>query len=152
MSDSGSLRTVDGCLKRAVSIKNTAKLLHNQGDDWFAVCYFYAAYHIVRAAIMADPIFDDPERLKAASPFLVPEDRFVTAHKGRVSKGVPRQFGVNDVVTALYGDIAAQYVRLHMASVEVRYQEGLRGIHRDSVVTDYEAIVTAYNEGRLVAS
>jgi hypothetical protein len=150
MSTSGSLQTVDACLERAVAIKTTAKLLHNQGDDWFAVCYFYAAYHIVRAAIMADPIFTDLGRLQQKSPHLTLGDRLATAHKGRVVSGSPRQLGVNDLVKILYPQIAAEYERLHIASVEVRYGEGLRGIHRDSVVEDYESIVTAYNEDGLV--
>lgn len=151
MSDNG-IRTTEGCLKRAVVMKTTAELLLNQGDDWFAVCYFYAAYHTVRAAIMADPVFDNVGRLTAFAPWLVPADRFVTAHKARVAPNSPRKAGVNDVVTLLYPHIAAEYVRLHMASVEVRYQEGLRAIHRDSAVKDFHAVRDAYLEGRLISA
>ncbi|MFJ2535844.1 hypothetical protein [Microbacterium maritypicum] len=133
-------------------MKQTAELLWNQGDDWFAVCYFYAAYHMARAAIMTDPIFDDLTKLQAKASWLTLEDRYVTAHQGRVVSGQPRKAGVNDVVRLLYPGIAAQYIRLHMASVEVRYQEGLRAIHRDSAEQDFLAVQAAYLERRLIAA
>ncbi|MBQ3357362.1 MAG: hypothetical protein IJG47_00510 [Microbacterium sp.] len=146
-----SIRTEEGCLKRAVSMKRTAELLWNQGDDWFAVCYFYSAYHMARAAIMTDPIFEDLARLQKKALWLTLEDRYVTAHQGRVTPGQPRKAGVNDVVRLLYPDIAAEYVRLHMASVEVRYQEGLQAIHRNSAEQDFLAVQSAYLERRLIA-
>ena len=148
----GSIRTEQGCLTRAISMQQTAELLWNQGDDWFAVCYFYAGYHTVRAAIMTDPIFDDLSRLQAKAAWLTIEDRYASAHQGRVAKGQPRKAGVNDIVRLLYPDIAAEYVRLHMASVEVRYQEGLRAIHRESAKQDFVAVRSAYLERRLIAA
>lgn len=81
----GRIRTEEGCLQRALSMKRTAELLWNQGDDWFAVCYFYSAYHMARAAIMTDPIFDALSKIQAKAPWLMLEDRYVTAHQGRVA-------------------------------------------------------------------
>lgn len=147
-----SIRTERGCLERAVSMQETAELLLNQGDDWFAVCYFYSAYHMARAAIMTDPIFENLGQLQRKASWLIPEDRYVTAHQGRVGAGGSRAAGINDVVKILYPHIAAQYVRLHMASVEVRYQAGLRAIHRESVVNDFAAVRTAYLERKLIAT
>lgn len=133
-----------------MAIKESAVVLRNQGDEWYAVCFFYAAYHMVKAALIEDPVFDDLARLQGINSNLVPDDRFATRHHGFIQVST-RVMGINDIVRALYPEIAAEYVRLHMASIEVRYGTGLGVISQASVDEDYEAVVTAYREFRLRA-
>ena len=150
MSAVSALRTPGDCLRRAVAIKASAKHLLEVGDEWFAVCYFYSAYHTVKAAFIEDPVFDDINRLTTLDRFLILEDRYATSHHGRVSNGV-RRMGVNDIVTRLYPAVGAEYVRLHMASIAVRYGRGLGVISASSVRADYDAVVDYYAMGKMVA-
>lgn len=146
-----SLQTIQACLQRAVTIKETAERLRAEGDEWFAVCYFYTAYHTVKAALLEDPVFDDLNRLSRINRFLIMEDRYATSHHGRVLREGGRRMGVNDIVTALYPAISVEYVRLHMASVDVRYKSGLGAIAAQSVVADYDAVISAYQSAELKA-
>jgi len=148
MSDGAAIKTAKGCLERAVSIKTTAERLWNAGDEWFAVCYFYAAYHTVKAAFIEDPVFDNLGELQNVNKFLILNDRFATRHHGYVSGG-SRVMGVNDIVKELYPQVAVEYVRLHMASIAVRYGTGLGVIAPDSVIRDYETVIGAYTRGEL---
>jgi hypothetical protein len=148
MSSAPANPTAQACLKRAIAAQVTGKMLREAGDEWFAVCYFYAAYHTVKAAFIEDPVFDDVARLAAKSPHLIMEDRFAESHHGRVNFGT-RRLGVNDIVAKLYPDIAVEYVRLHMASMAVRYQQGLGAISVQSVMDDYETVISAYQAGAL---
>lgn len=93
------------------------------GDSWAAVCYFYSAFHLARAAITTDPIWDDFAALKEAHQDLMPQDQGVTAHN--VRRGGDRRFGLNDVVRLLYPEIGVTYLHLHGASVGVRYEKGI---------------------------
>lgn len=148
-----SLATAHDCLKRAVSIKNSAKGLLAANNEWHAVCYFYAAYHTVKAAFIEDAVFDSPKDLVAISPSLIMGDRFATSHKGYVGpKERGRKLGVNDIVRLIYPDIAADYVLLHVASIDVRYGAGLTTIASPTVVASYDAVVAAYSSGKLKAS
>lgn len=140
--------SLQGCLERAVSIKETARSLRSADDEWFAVCYFYAAYHTVKAALLEDPLFEDPAALSTRSRHLTPDDRYATHHQARLGKG-PRKLGVNDIVRVLYPNIAVEYVRLHMASIDVRCNSGLTTIAGSSVEADYEALIAAYVGGHL---
>jgi len=95
--------------------------------EWAAVCLFYAAYHLMRAALTSDAIFDEPTRLSRISPQLTPADRSTARHKGRKSTSNGREWGINELVFLLYRPLAGDYDRLHQASIDVRYGQGLRG-------------------------
>jgi hypothetical protein len=147
-----SLQSVEDCLKRAVAIKDSAKALLATGDEWHAVCYFYAAYHTVKAALIEDDVFDDARRLVSISPNLAISDRFAKSHQGYLGQsGRGRKLGVNDIVKLIYPQIAIEYVRLHMASVDVRYGHGLKIITSNFAVEDYTHIIEAYQAGALRA-
>jgi len=92
------------------------------GDEWSTVCYFYAAYHIVKHALTTDPVFQDSSALIAIHPQLTHRDRYVGRHHGR---RLPGEWGVNDLVLKLYPAAVPAYERLHQASIAVRYQAGL---------------------------
>lgn len=98
-------------------------LRESAGDSWAGVCYFYSAFHLARAAISTDPIWDDFVAMKRAHPDLMPRDQGTTAHK--VRKGDERRFGVNDLVRTLYPEIGVAYLHLHGASNGVRYGKGI---------------------------
>lgn len=100
--------------------------LAEAGDEWAAVCYFYAAYHRVKAALLDDVVFDDPESCFAKHVDLIPDDRYTSRHKARRRTSAGREWGINDLVTLLYRGAAATYDKLHQASIDVRYQSGLR--------------------------
>jgi hypothetical protein len=150
MSSSPSIRTAVKCVERADAFQMSAGKLHAAGDEWFAVCYFYAAYHLVRAAFIADPVFDSIKALAEIDGRLVMEDRFIERHQGRVD-GRTRTLGVNDVVRMLYPAITVEYRRLHAASIAVRYSEGLRTIAPATVLADYAVVRGAYDAGKLRA-
>lgn len=145
-----SLRTTAQCLDRADRARATAESLLRADDEWFAVTYFYSAYHLVKAAFIEDPVFDAPDDLTGRDQRLGPEDRFVTRHQGSIDDS-GRTLGVNDVVQSLYPGIAIEYYRLHMASRYVRYGSGLGVITAASVVDDYGVIRDAWDSGLLRA-
>lgn len=93
------------------------------GDSWAAVCYFYSAFHLARAAISTDPIWDDFGSMKAVHQDLLPRDQGTTAHN--VRRNGDRRFGLNDLVRILYPPIGIAYLHLHGASVGVRYEKGI---------------------------
>jgi len=96
-------------------------------EGWAAVCYFYAAYHLIRASLINDPVFDDPTMLSRVRPELAPEDRNTSRHNGRKKTMNGREWGVNELVSLLYKPLVKDYERLHQASIDVRYNAGLRG-------------------------
>jgi hypothetical protein len=145
-----ALRTAQLCLERAVAMKEAAERLADADEEWAAVCYFYSAYHTMKAAFIEDPVFDDPTRLSTFSTSLIPDDRYVTHHRGRMGSG-PRKLGVNDIVQALYPKIAPHYIRLHMASIAVRYENGLAPLKLDSVRADFLTVMDAYTKRLLTA-
>jgi len=58
---------------------------------------------------------------------LLPQDRDTTRHKGRKNSPAGREWGVTELVLVLYDQqVAAAYEKLHHASIEVRYDDGLR--------------------------
>ncbi|GAB3092279.1 hypothetical protein [Isoptericola nanjingensis] len=135
-------------LERAERHKVVGDALAEAGDEWAAVCYFYAAYHLMRHALRTDPIFDDPTRLAAVSPDLAPELREVARHQGR--RGATREYGVNDLVRLLYGNETAKvYGRLHYASIAVRYEDGLRGKPLGQLREELDTIRLAHAQGQL---
>lgn len=149
---SKALDTVDKCVARANAFVLTAESLHDDGDEWAAVCYFYASYHLMRAAFIADPIFDSVARLNAADSRFTLADRFVAMHRGR--KGdKERKPGVNDIVSKLYPTISFEYLELHQWSVNVRYNEGLEpSASLDDAKTYYERIRRAFDSDSLKAA
>lgn len=123
---------------RARYHREAGSALHESADhQWAAVCYFYSAYHLVRAALAADSIFDDWDALRAVDPRLIPDDRFATKHQMR--RGSERDFGVKDLVEVLYPEIKIQYAELHGASVGVRYKNGIN-IPLDDLSADLSEI------------
>jgi len=150
MTHSG-LRTAELCLKRAVAMKQDAEQIEDVAPDLAAVAYFYAGYHTIKAAFIEDPIFDDLTRLQSLDPHLIPDDRYVTHHRGRLGGNGPRKLGVNDIVKILYPSIATRYVRLHMASIAVRYESGLALYSFADVKSDFAELARAYVDGELKA-
>ncbi|MGO4600381.1 hypothetical protein [Terrabacter sp. 2YAF2] len=100
--------------------------LADSGDEWAAVCFFYSAYHRVKAALLDDVVFDDPNTCYAKHVDLLPQDRYTSRHKGRKHTSGGREWGINDLVLLLYRGAAGTYDKLHQMSIDVRYQSGLR--------------------------
>lgn len=99
----------------------TAEALAQSGDEWAAVCYFYAAYRAARSALNRDERLDSDSSAREAHSSLTATSRHVDFHNGHPKRGP----GLNDVVRRLYPDIASRYEFLHAKSVEVRYESGL---------------------------
>lgn len=97
------------------------------GDEWAAVMWFYSAYHLIKAALLCDPIWFDLRSLTTLNVELTPGERFTGRHKGRrrIGSNQPREWGINDLVLVLYRPAAGFYERLHQASIDVRYGAGL---------------------------
>jgi hypothetical protein len=133
-------------------MERDAEQLNALPSQWYAVSYFYAAYHTVRAALMEDAIFSDLPRLKAHDPHWTPDDRRATHHQARKSRTRPNPPGVNDLVKALYPQIAIEYVQLHSASVAVRYGLGLSGYDPSALASAYQTIASAAGAGDLTAA
>lgn len=125
--------------------------LADAGDEWAHVCYFYAAYHLIRHALLTDPLFDDPSRLASLRLPVLPDDRFTDRHHGRGRVGQAREWGVNELVGYLYKAHSVDYELLHQASIDVRYKDG---IHLPGLSTSSEAlgrIEAAHSAGLLRA-
>lgn len=120
-------------------------------NDWAAVCFFYAAYHVVRAALVSDPIFDDPGSLSKIRVGLAPQDRHTERHKGRKNTANGREWGVNELVLILYRPFAGAYDRLHQASIDVRYGRGLRAPSTTEIRQCLDKIEGASNVGQLTS-
>ena len=61
--------------------KNDAEQLSAIRSQWYAVSYFYAAFHTVRASLMVDPVFSDLARLKQHNENWTPDDRWNGHHQ-----------------------------------------------------------------------
>lgn len=126
------------------------------GDEWAAVCYFYASLHRVRAALLSDPIFSDQSRLTAKHYRLFPADAHVNKHMGytKPQRGGPsRKFwGLNELVSLLYPVISAQYEGLYNSSLEVRYQQGLSTVSLAGVAGYANFVRVEFEEHRLIAA
>jgi len=150
MSSVPVARDVQTHLTRSVAHMETGDRLRQLGDEWFAVCYFYSAYHMVKAAMRVDPIFDDIARCAAVHPALSVDSRYAEHHSGGLGQN-GRSLGVNEIVFKLYEKIRVPYTRLHSASVAVRYAGGLGDISPVTVKDDFDAVRTAYLAGDIVA-
>ncbi len=96
-------------------------MLAAAGNEWATVCYFYAAFRAVRAALQNDARLNSDAAARAANAKLTASSRHVDFHNGHPQRGP----GVNAVVRFLYPAIGAKYELLHTKSVEVRYQGGI---------------------------
>jgi hypothetical protein len=126
--------------------------LRPRDSEWAAVAYFYAGYHLVRRAMLDDPVWHCPAALAAKHPDLRPDHAKVTRHHGRLPgrrRGLT--WGVNDLVKVLYPSIARAYIDMHKASIEVRYLRGLRTPLRECA-DNWTDIRTEYEAGRLRAA
>lgn len=132
---------------RAARHAKIGEMLVEAGDEWGAVCCFYAAYHHVKAALLEDPIFDDPTRMHDRHLDLVADDRFTDRHKGRRNTGRGREWGINELVGLLYPQIRREYEQLHQASIDVRYGSGLRSGALPAVTSALTAIENEANTG-----
>lgn len=140
--------SADVHLERAARHRKIGDHLCEAGDEWGAVCYFYSAYHLVKHALLTDPIFDEPTALSRIDVTLQPDDRYTSRHHGRQREGQAREWGVNELVTRLYRPISASYERLHQASIAVRYGAGL-ALPLDRIVGAIEAVQNAHTAGEL---
>lgn len=150
MSTAPVARSARTHTERAVVHMETGDKLRAIGDEWFAVCYFYSAYHMVKAAMYADPIFDDMERCAAVHPRLTIASRLAEHHSGGFGTS-GRTLGVSEVVFKLYKNIRVPYSRLHDASNQVRYGDGLGPISPVTVFDDFNDISRKYGNGEVVA-
>jgi hypothetical protein len=146
------LRDAPVCVQRAHDFQRTGHKLVELEDEWYAVCFFYSTYHLLKAAFIEDPIFDQVIQLSRIDSHLALDDRYVTRHQGRIERSKRRSLGVNDIVALLYPTIAVCYRRLHRASVQVRYSSGLQDISTDAVTRYHQEIADAYSAGQLKAA
>jgi len=148
MTQSRDIRDVSTHIHRADRHFKVGNALHAAGDEWAVVCYFYSAYHTVKAALLTDPVFSDLSALKSINANLTPDDRLSTRHQGIRGLNSP-VLGINEIVALLYPSIAAEYRLLHTASVQVRYKDCLAMTLDDC--RDYALLVReAFDTGILV--
>jgi hypothetical protein len=133
---------------RAARHDKIGRLLGGATDEWCAVPIFYAAYHLVKAALLTDPVFGDPKKLAVVNSALTPDDRNVTRHTGDKKSQSNRCWGVNDLVFMLYYPQWADYIRLHQASIDVRYKLGLT-VGVANLLRALDQITAAYEEGEM---
>ena len=127
----------------------TTQKLITLGDDWSVVTGFYSCYHLLRAAMLKDPLFDDLPRLSVVHHSLRTEDRRETKHsKGGLNKP---ELGMKEICTLVYPHASGKYYLAHDASNGVRYDGGLpRHIHSVSAALGYsEFFRDAYYSGHL---
>lgn len=115
---------------RAGQHARSASAMAAAAEEWFAVCWFYSAYHLVRARMSEDPVFLDPSGLSQVDARLCMADQQTTRHQGRRGGG-RCELGINDIVRLLYRPIAPSYHKLHQASIAVRYGHGLKATADD---------------------
>lgn len=126
-------------VERAARHQLVGAALHEEiEEDWAGVCYFYSAYHLVKAALTTDPVFDDLSSLKKIDPNLMETDRWADKH--HVPRTAPG-FGINNLVKLIYPAIQGSYHELHGASVGVRYGLGVT-VPLDDLALDLEDVRT----------
>lgn len=104
----------------------TALLLKESDDEWAVVLAFYSCYQLARSALLADPIFDNEERLMSEVHHnLRKDDKYKTKHEVHQAGKGSNGFGINDLVHQLYGHVSRVYRTLHRGSIDVRYENGL---------------------------
>ncbi len=149
MTPSRAVRDVATHLARSEKHEQVARALHDTvSNEWAAVCYFYASYHIVKASLLVDPVFADLTRLKNIHHLLVPDHRSPDFHQARKHSN---DLGVNEVTGLLYDNVGAEYRLLHSASVQVRYHDRL-ATSLDDCLAHFALIKQEYEAGKLVTS
>ncbi len=97
--------------------------------------------------LLGDPIFDDPI---ACSGITRPVARG-SAHEpppwSQAHEQRGREWGINELVLSLYPKVVRDYERLHQASNDVRYHEGLRGTVGEIVATYASFVVECSASG-----
>ncbi len=148
----GPALTYDEHVSRTAYHRQIGETLADVKHEWAAVPLFYAAYHVVKAAFLADPIFDDGQLCTAKHRFLTPGARDATGHHGRFRPIDPPEkvWGVNELVGLLYPAVGTIYEQMHLASVEVRYKRGLR-VPLPNLRTSLQDIDARLHSGQLVA-
>lgn len=113
-----------GHLEQAQSHLRSAEAILNAGEGgWAVTAAFYSAFHVMRAAILEDPIWDrGPVALTNINPMLGADCQFAEHHQGNPKTN--RSPGVREVVGYLYPQCRDRYLLLHGASITVRYKEG----------------------------
>lgn len=101
----------------------TTELLLAAGNDWAAVTGFYSCYHLLRAAMKQEPLFDQPLELSRVHHTLKSDDRYETKHSlGGLNRPA---LGMKEICTVVFPHISARYYLAHDASNGVRYDGGL---------------------------
>jgi hypothetical protein len=130
--------------------RRVAAKLFSEREEWAAVAYFYASLHLVKAALLVDPIFDDRAALQAKHALLSARHRTCSRHRGTFTGGT-KSCGLTDLVDLLYQQVSVHYEALFTASLDVRYNRGLRRPSLASLREDEVLIHAKYAAGRLVA-
>ncbi|MCW3841674.1 hypothetical protein ONA70_16360 [Micromonospora yasonensis] len=135
---------------RAIKHESVADALFARQEEWSTVCYFYASLHRVQAALVDDPIFQDPLRLQQKSRLLKPADRFCDSHTGFFRPGGIKSWGLNELVRLLYRDISVPYEALYINSIHVRYENG-PALSLERLKAHATDIKIAFQQRRLIA-
>lgn len=69
--------------RRASRHTTVGRALDDAGDEWAGVVYSYAAYLLVKAALLNDPLWSDVSAMHGKHHDLVRDDRLTTRHHGR---------------------------------------------------------------------
>ena len=139
---------LDEHLRRSEHHKRVGDALDTTvGEEWAAVCYFYAAYHLARHALRTDPIFDDVTALQRIQRDLLPDHRETEKHQGRFRREGPRDYGINELLLTLYPKVVGKYEKLHQASIAVRYDGGLTGLTTALVRSYFDEVEDGYRSG-----
>jgi hypothetical protein len=96
---------------RSVQHHRIADILFDADEEWAAVPYFYASLHRIRAALLADPIFDNPAALRTKHHLLTHRDRHCNKHNGHFRNGT-KVWGLNELVNVLYPQVIVSYEAL----------------------------------------
>lgn len=129
----------------------TAIRLRPASREWASVAYFYAAYHLVKQAILDDPIWHCPDELTARLPELRPSAAKVTRHHGQQARRRRgRSWGVNQLVEVLYPSIYRDYTTMHEASIQVRYLRRLQ-VSDQACAEAWARIRAEFRAGRMRA-
>lgn len=121
--------------QHAHSHLRSAEVILDAGEGgWAVTAAFYSSFHVMRAAILADPIWDQgPTALSKVNPNLSMDCRYASHHQGNAKRG--RGPGVREIVRWLYPEYNSRYSLLHGASITVRYEQG--GSNLPSPFEDY---------------
>jgi len=149
MTSEPSIEQLEVRLDRVTQHLDAGDELFQRGNEWSTVAYFYAAYHQMKVAMLEDPVFDDPDTLTSIHMALRQTDRDAAHHQGSPNKPGGRSMGVTDIAIWVYRPYAANYRRLHSASVDVRYHCGVSQISAETAKQDAYRILQAYKDGKL---